>query len=59
MCDHNTSITEYDNGTVQVELCTWGCNRIIVLEKDKIAKSKATFEGIRDFYRGKYGKYSA
>lgn len=31
--------------------------KIIVLEKDKIAKNKATLEGIRDFFRGKYGKY--
>ncbi|QIR75389.1 glycosyltransferase family 2 protein [Sulfurospirillum diekertiae] len=31
--------------------------KIIVLEKDKIAKNKATLEGIRDFLRGKYGKY--
>lgn len=33
--------------------------KIIALEKNKMAKSKATFEGIRDFFRGKYGKYSS
>jgi len=33
--------------------------KIIIFEKDKIAKSKATLEGIRDFFRGKYGKYSS
>lgn len=31
--------------------------KIIILEKDKIAKSKATLEGIRDFLRGTYGRY--
>jgi rhamnosyltransferase len=33
--------------------------KIILLEKEKIAKSQATIEGTIDFFRGKYGKYNS
>lgn len=33
--------------------------KIFLFEEDKIAKSKAILEGIRDFLRGKYGKHAS
>ncbi len=33
MCEHNTTIVKYDQGNVQVEVCTWGCGQTIISVK--------------------------
>ena len=32
-CEHNTTIVKYDQGNVQVEVCTWGCGQTIISVK--------------------------
>ena len=34
MCEHNTTIVKYDQGNVQVEVCTWGCGQTLIGVKD-------------------------
>lgn len=34
MCEHNTTIVKYDQGNVQVEVCTWGCGQTLIAVKD-------------------------
>ena len=33
MCEHNTTIVKYDQGNVQIEVCTWGCGQTIISVK--------------------------
>lgn len=40
-CEHKTTIVKYDQGNVQVEVCTWGCGQTIISVKraDAITES--------------------
>lgn len=46
MCGHNTTVVKYDQGNVQVEVCTWGCGQTIISVKraDAVTESFTTAE---------------
>jgi hypothetical protein len=39
MCDHNTSVVIYSGKDTEVELCEWGCDKILIYVRMPDGKS--------------------